>query len=490
MNYASPEAVGVRSEDIERYVKGLEEKNLATHDIIMARGDNIFFEKYYEPFDREFFHRMYSVSKSIVSIAVGFMLGDNLADIDDPMEKFFGDELKNQTDENIKKQTIRDMLMMCTAKPNRVWFDHRPEDRVRFYFENNRIETRPAGTVYYYDSEGSFILGALVENLTGKTLTEYLNEKLFKKIGVSEKTSCLKCPGGHSWGDSGMLLRPVDLLKIARFILNGGSWNGEQLLDREYIKNAVSFKTYNNQTDACAADTLGYGWQIWRTYGNSFFFNGMGCQYAVCVPDKDMILIYNADNQGKENVTNSIIEDFIKGIAQNASDEPLAKNPEAEKSLREATSGLKLAVTRGNVASRFEKEFTGRVYTLGANPMGIERFKVEIENGEGKFIYKNAQGEKTVRFGMGKNVISEFPQDGYSSEIGGVTAKGNHYRCAASGAWVEEKKLHIYVQIIDRYFGNLGITIGFKDDVCGMRMIKHAEDFLSEYQGFAGGHRE
>ena len=68
-----------------------------------------------------------------------------------------------------------------------------------------------------------------------------------------------------------------------------------------------------------------------------------------------------------------------------------------------------------------------------------------------------------------------------------IYKKGNFYKCAASAAWVEPKKLYIKVQIIDKYFGNLGITIGFKDDVCGVYMVKHAEAFLEEYQGFAGG---
>ena len=189
--------------------------------------------------------------------------------------------------------------MMSTAKPAEYWFDARTDDRVRLYFENKAENSRPSGTVYEYDSPGSFVLCALVERLTGKPFLAYLREKLFDKIGVSANIRCLKCPGGHSWGDSAVLCTPRDLLKVARFTMNMGSWNGEQILNKAYMSAAVSKQIDNNVWGVNDHDSQGYGYLFWRTYENSYFFNGMGCQYAVCVPGKDLIMIYNGDNQGK-----------------------------------------------------------------------------------------------------------------------------------------------------------------------------------------------
>lgn len=75
---------------------------------------------------------MYSVSKSFVALAIGFLLQDNMISLNDTMEMYFFNELKEQSDINMHKQTIRDMLTMQTAKPNRYWFDYAPEDRVKF----------------------------------------------------------------------------------------------------------------------------------------------------------------------------------------------------------------------------------------------------------------------------------------------------------------------------------------------------------------------
>ena len=110
---------------------------------------------------------------------------------------------------------------------------------------------------------------------------------------------------------------------------------------------------------------------------------------------------------------------------------------------------------------------------------------------EGRWLsieYQNKQGEKTLVFGMGYNEFSKFPEEGYSDMVATEFAKGNYYDCACSAGWAETKKLRIKVQIIDKYFGRLNVTISFKDEnTVGVYMQKTAEDFLNEYTGFASG---
>lgn len=489
MIYISAEQAGIKSENIEKYLEILEEERLATHNIIMAKGDSIFFEKYWHPFNKDFLHRMYSVSKSFVAIAVGFLEQDGLIDLDDKIVKYFPKESENQTDKNMLAQTIRNMLMMSTAKPPRRWFDTRPKDRVVHYFENDLESSRPAGTIFNYDSEGSFVLGALVERLTGKLLMDYLREKLFDKIGVSKEAYCLKCPGGHSWGDSAVICTPTDLLKVARFVMNKGKWNGEQILNEKYLTDATSMLSFNNYWDINDFNTKGYGYLFWKSYEDSFFFNGMGCQFAVCFPKNDMILIYNGDNLGKHEVRQCIVRDFVKLIVNTAEENPIEENVAAQNSLEAKTADLKLIAADGVKKSSFEDEINGVTYVLDKNPMGITKFCLCFDENGGRFEYTNSQGDKVIPFGRCENVFVPFPQEGYADEVGSVETKGVFYNCASSAAWVEEKKIYIKVQIIDKYFGNMGITIGFRDDVCGIKMNKIAEDFLDEYQGFAGGKR-
>ena len=486
MEFCTPEKMGIRSENILEYIKILEQSRLSTHDVILMRGGKIIYEAYWKPFNKDFKHRMYSVTKSFVAIAIGFLEQEGKLSLDDKISKYFLDELKDQPDLNMHNQTIRHMLIMSTAKAERNWFEAKPKDRVRFYFENDRIGSRPSGTLYQYDSSGSFVLAALVERISGMSLMDFLRNRLFDKIGVSKDAYCLTCPGGHSWGDSALICTPRDLLLVAQFVMSKGKWNGEQILNERFVTEATSMQIPNTILNDDEFNTQGYGYLIWRTLDNSFFFNGMGCQFAICVPDKDIILIYNADNQGKDYAKKIVIENFFNLIARTAVDEELPENQISAKELEDYSNELKLLTTYGENQSKILEKINNKTYLLNENPMGIKTLRFKFCENRGIIYYTNEQGDKELEFGIGENVFTFFPQDGYSDKI--ATVPGNrHYACAVSGSWIDENHLAIKVQVIDTYFGVLDMHFSFRDNLIGVQMVKAAEDFFGEYQGFAGG---
>lgn len=489
MKYNTPEKRGISSANIKEYIDRLDNSHLSTHNVIIARGDEILFEKYWEPFSPEDTHRMYSVSKSFVSLAVGFALQDGLLGINDKMIDHFPKELADVDNEYLRNQTVRNMLMMSTCNTaSKNWFTAGYDDRVYCYF-HSIIKYRPSGTTFLYDSSGSFVLGALVERLTGMPFMDYLRIKLFDKIGVSKSAHCLKCPGGHSWGDSAVLCTPRDLLLVARFVMNKGRWNGEQILNEEYINEATANLIDTDVMGVDAYNRFGYGYLFWRTYDNSFFFNGMGNQFAVCVPDKDIIFIYNADNQGHEEAKEIVIRSFFELIVRNAEDDEIPIDCDAAESLK---LPRKLMTAKGNADSGMRRKINGVKYKLDENPMGITDLSFFFESDKGEMRYVNAQGAKTIRFGMLENTIDPaFPEEGYSKEVGSKRTKGHFYRYAASAAWTREDTIHVKVQIIDDYLGRLDMRFQFFEDrgIC-VRMKKTAEDFLNEYNGIAYGKAE
>ena len=483
--YKTPEEVGINSKDVIEYINYLEENRLSTHDIIIAKGNDIIFEKYWAPFKKDDTHRLYSSSKSIISIAVGFAIQDGLFSIDDKIVDYFKDDIPSWQ-KAFDNQTIKDMLIMSNSKPLRSWFNEKPIDRVKFYFENDKDEIRDPGCIFEYASEGTFILTALIERLTNMSIIDYLRIKLFDIIGVSNTIKCLKCPGGHSWGDSAFLCTPIDFLKIARFVLNYGVWDGKQILNKEYLIEATSKHIDNNLIDIVSHETFGYGYFFWRTYDNSFFMSGMGCQFAVCNPENDLIIIYNGDNQGNQFASDRIILGFFDKISRRMNNNPLPMpNNEITKELNKERI---LIAANGNNHSKMEELINGKTFTLYDNPMQIKWIKIIFDNDDGKLIYTNEQGYKELSFGLCNNVITKSPEEGYAKEIGTEFAPGNYYRCACSGAWVSDNTFFIKVQIIDDYFGRLNITISFKDENnLTLTMKKTAEDFLNTYSGWAKG---
>ena len=489
--YAKPEEMGMASKNIHRYIEVLENTGLSTHDVIIARGDKIVYENYWAPFHKDYLHRMYSVTKSFVALAIGFLIQEGKLSLDDKIVDLFPAEITEGANDNMRKQTVRNMLMMSTGYPaeNGWWFGRKPTDRLRDYFANGKGESKIPGSFFEYDSPGSFVLCALAENLSGMEFIDYLRLRLFDKIGVSKEAFCLKCPGGHAWGDSALLCTPMDLLKVAKFAMNLGSWEGEQILDADYLREATSnlIPTHDNERPS----NYGYGYLIWKQQQESFFFNGMGCQFAVCVPGKDMILIYNVDNQGIASTKSIIIDSFYNLIVNTAEDTALPADEAEYESLMSYSKGLKLMSCKGANNSAIGAAINGRKFIMDDNPMGITDIKFTFEGDSGVITYTNAQGYKELSFGFGKNIFGKFPQSGYSDLVAVERVENFHYECAASAEWLVDTVLYVNVQIIDKYFGRLHMYFSFtdKNTVC-VRMRKIAEDFLDEYQGKAMGKAE
>ena len=238
--------------------------------------------------------------------------------------------------------------------------------------------------------------------------------------------------------------------------------------------------------------TQGYGYQIWRVCGNGFAFVGMGDQLTVCYPDKDLIFACTSDNQGTNNLIREMIlaeleDSFVDKIADGA----LAEDQAAQVELDGLISGLKLRAVQGMADSAFREELNGAEYVCEENAMGITKFSFTFtDETQGELRYTNAQGDKTLPFGVNHNVFGKFPQLGYSNEYGTVpTTDGFTYDDAVSFAWLGEKELMVFVQIIDRYFGNMSAKFAFKGDKAYASFTKAAEYFLGEYQGDLVGKR-
>ncbi len=486
MKYCSPEQAGISSADVLKFYQGLAGYKLSTHSVIMMRGDCIFTECYYTPFDQNFKHRLYSASKTFVAVAIGFCEQDGLLSLDDPMVKYFPEYVNEKTDDVLKSLTIRNMLLMRTAFEHPLdWFTSGTNDRTEVYFRKG-WEKYP-DTFFNYDSPGSYLLGVIVEKLTGKPFLEYLKDKVLRRIGFSEDAYCLQVPGGHSFGDSGVMCTSRDLLKFARFVMNKGTWEGERLLNRQFLDDATDMSHSNDHFGFESHCMHGYGYQIWGAPRGCYAMIGMGGQFAFCDPTHDLIMIITSDNQGSGIFQDQIYESFYHNIFEKMTEDgsALPENAEAHGKLQTFTSSQKLFFVDGKTESAFSEKINGKRFVCDENSMKIKWFELSFEGSEGMLKYENAQGEKSFRFGFGHNVFAKFPQEGYSDMVATYRASGNYYDAAFSADWTEPQKLRIRVQIIDKYFGNLAMIFGFRDEnTVSVRMFKQAEAFLNEYNGY------
>ena len=484
-NYTTPESAGISSKNVLKLLRVFERYGFRTHSVIMARENKIFLEAYYKPFNRDFKHRMYSVSKSFVAIAMGFAIEEGLVSLDDKMTDYFKEYHNDKTNDILCDATIRDFLTMQTAQSDSVnWFNKGSSDRADVYFW--RTGDKIPGTLWRYDSPGSYMLGAIVEQVTGMPFLEYLKKKCLNDIGFSKDAYCLMAPGKYSFGDSGVMCTSLDLLHFARFVMNGGTWQGKEYMRTDYIKDAVKPLVANVNNTNRTYNAYGYGYQIWGAPEGGFAFIGMGDQFAICHPDTDFIFIINSDNQGYAVSRELMYYELYNSIIHEFKDF-LPEDDEAYKELTSYVSGLELFSLEDKGDNDFAKIVSGRTYYLNENPMNIEYVRLDFEGKRGTLSYKNLQGEKQLTFGLGYNEFTKFPEEGYSDMVATEFKSGHYYDAAVSADWLEEKKLRIFTQIIDKYFGNTTFILSFKNNSVTIEMTKTAENFLNEYQGQAIG---
>ena len=483
----TPEKVGISSEKVLGFLKTLESYEMPIHSVIMSRGDEIYAESYFAPIHEKFLHRMYSVSKSFVAMAVGAAVTEGLFTLDDVIIDHLS-EYKNELSDELQAEcTVRDMLRMKSNVGTSVaWWGNFP-GRVDAYYSMKT--SKVPGTCFYYDSIGSFLLGCMIEKLTGKPFLEYLKEKVLSHIGFSAESYTLREPGGFTVGDSGVLCTARDLWLFARFIMKKGEWNGKQYIDRAFMEEAVSLQGFNHfDTGIKGWGKRGYGYLIWKTHEDGFSLIGMGDQLAICDTKRDLCFVLTADNQGNENASRDLIfHEYYNHFIEEVADEALPENREAQAALAAYLSSRKLVCQTGEKKTAYTDKVNGVTYAARENRFGIKSFTLRLGEEEGSLSL--AFPDKTVVFDFGlcanKQTTFSYGTRAKADRMGEYVEGA--YDAAISGAWVEEQSFMIKAQVIDTYFGAACAFLEFKGDEVTLFLNRSGQYVFDGMVGFVIG---
>lgn len=469
---AIPEELGIPSMAVSNFIKTLEDNNLNMHSFIMLRHGKIAAEGYWKPFNAERKHRMYSITKCFVSVAIGFMESEGLLKLDDKAISFFEDKLpEKDIDPYVAQTTIKDLLCMTTANKTATYETIKDDDWLKTFF-CIKADHAPA-TVFSYDKSASFVLCAIVERLSGLYLLDYLRPRLLDQIGFSEDAYCLKTPSGISNGSSGLVCTSRDVAKFALVCMNEGKYDGKQLIPLNYIKAATSCQVDTSDNGDYIEDKQGYGYQFWQCSNNGFACRGKGSQLAICIPDKDFILVTTADTQFDPEAEKTIFKALWNDVYNNLSETPLNENINDRNNLYEQISNLYVQTVLGKKTSPIIDKINSRIYRLTNNPMNIVNARIDFNGDTGVIEYEKKNQKYKLYFGLGKNLNTKFPE--------------YNYDCINSGAWLDNKTLKISCNIADENFATLEITIVFDNTALEVTMKKQAESCLDEYEGTAKG---
>ncbi len=287
----SPESRGVSSRHLADFLDALrEDRTLDPHHIMILRGGAVLTEGSFGAYDMDVWHITHSMCKSITGLAIGMLADDGRLSLDDRILRFFEKRAPAIALITHKNMTIRHLLTMSSGVVFNEAGAVTEKDWVRCFLES-AVPAEP-GKQFNYNSMNTYMLSAIIREVSGQSLTGFLEERLFGPLGIRD-FYWETCPMGIEKGGWGLYIRPEDAAKIGQLVLGGGAWGGRQLISRAFLEDA---RTAHMKTPSSLGG-YDYGYQIWvGRERNTFLFNGMYGQNVIGFPDTGILVVCNAGN--------------------------------------------------------------------------------------------------------------------------------------------------------------------------------------------------
>ena len=289
----TPEQEGIPSEVVHGFLRALaEDRTLNMHGITIARNGRIICEASFGAHRLDVWQYTFSACKSVTALAIGFLVDDGVIGLNDRVVDLFPKESGAMGKMKLKDLTIEDLLTMRSG----VFFTEldslASENWLEGFFDAS--VKGEVGKTFRYNSMNTYVLSAIVALKTGKTLSDFLRDRLFHPLGIKDEDWYWEtCPKGIEKGGWGLYIRPDDFVKIAQLVMQKGMWKGIRLISEEYV-TAAKFAHVNVVTESTLFD---YGYQIWVGKDtNTFLFNGLFGQNVLGFRRNGIVVVSSAGN--------------------------------------------------------------------------------------------------------------------------------------------------------------------------------------------------
>jgi CubicO group peptidase (beta-lactamase class C family) len=278
---------------------------------LIIQNDTIQYENYFNGYDDSSIVASFSMAQSVTSMLIGCAIEDELIQsVNEPVTNYLPDLKEN----GFEKVTIEHALQMTSGIKFNESYANPFGHAATFYYGTNlrkavnklELESEP-GKNFNYVSGDTQLLGMVLESaLKGKTISAYLEEKLWKpmqmefgaswsidreKNGVEKTFCCLNA-------------RARDFAKLGRLYLNKGNWNGKQLVPQSWVEQSTKLDY--------SSGAWFYQYQWWLpTKDGDFMAQGILGQYIYVHPAKNLIIVRLGSNYGKTDWYN-----FLPSLAK------------------------------------------------------------------------------------------------------------------------------------------------------------------------------
>ena len=301
----APADAGLSASAIVHGVRALtEHEGLELNSVMILHRGAVVHEQWWWPASPERIHMLHSATKGFVGIAAVLAIADGALSLSDRVAHVLPEFLPEGPLGHLDRLTVQDLLTMrsghaagLSGSATRLVSSSVVRSVLAEPFNT------PPGEQFVYSSGSSHLLSAVVHRSVGRSVAEYLAERIFAPLGIGEYVWTTD-PDGFCTGGNGLSLRTEDFLKIGALLLNEGEWNGEQLIPRSWahtmvaphVEHAVDgkwdgahFVPMPHEPGAESThESYGYHWGVLPEGG--FYTGGIFGQYCMVFPEQQAVI--------------------------------------------------------------------------------------------------------------------------------------------------------------------------------------------------------
>jgi hypothetical protein len=457
-----PEAEGVSPAGIDSFLNAAAQSKHEFHSFIFLRHGKVIAQGWWNPYQSKLRHSLYSCSKSFTSTAIGFAVSEKLLSVNDKVVSFFPDALPDTIKPYLAALTVKDLLTMSVGQATDPTFAvaSTQDDWVKPFLALP-IAHKP-GSQFLYNSMATFMLSAIIQKVTGQKEVDYLKPRLFDPLGIKGMDWEINKQGINT-GGWGLRVKTEDMAKLGQLYLQKGAWNGKQLLPKEWIEEATTFKIDQApgiaQSKRDSSDWLqGYCYQFWRCRHNAFRADGAFGQYIIVMPDQDAVIAITSETSDMQGELDLVWKYLLPAMHQKAIAVDKANDDKLEKHL--AALSLPPGTNTGNNINNT----LNKTFSVQPNNLHISSIAFSITNNVCHVTLTKDSAIYVLNFETGKWLPGKTDMQG-PGLVSGAREDFSillPYKIEGSYKWSDNQTLQLKLRYIESPHTET-ITCHFKD---------------------------